>query len=226
MNEERSVEDSSYLSYEINGTRYILQTVSDPAIDITKTASTNQEQSTINIIDESQIAKEDESISLICLDGQIYAFQNGELQELDFNQIIDENESQNKTVLLAKEDDNCESQFITNEGLVIENIDEHSQEQYEIIVGQNEKNLIMEKHNVNANDFVEVVTAFKCKICTYTTQDKTQLLHHFQKTHVNPKMDIEVTFKINFLFINIYMDITIILYIINFTDKRGVKKYR
>ncbi|PBC27843.1 Zinc finger protein [Apis cerana cerana] len=176
MNEERNVEDSSYLSYEINGTRYILQTVSDPAIDITKTASTNQEQSTINIIDESQV----------------YAFQNGELQELDFNQIIDENESQNKTVLLTKEDDNYESQFITNEGLIIENIDEHSQEQYEIIVGQNEKNLIMEKHNVNANDFVEVVTAFKCKICTYTTQDKTQLLHHFQKTHVNPKIDIEV----------------------------------
>ncbi|XP_043784093.1 gastrula zinc finger protein XlCGF58.1-like isoform X2 [Apis laboriosa] len=166
---ERSIEDSSYLSYEINGTRYILQTISDPAIDITKTASINQEQN-----------------------GQVYAFQNGELQELDFNQIIDENESQNKTVLLAKEDVNCESQFITNEGLVIENIDEHSQEQYEIIVGQNEKNLIMEKHNVNANDFVEVVTAFKCKICTYTTQDKTQLLHHFQKTHVNPKMDIEV----------------------------------
>ncbi|CAD1473552.1 unnamed protein product [Heterotrigona itama] len=176
MNEERSIEDSSYLSYEINGTRYILQTISDPTIDITKTASTNQEQNTINIIDESHV----------------YAFQNGELQELDFSQVTDENDSQEKTVLLSKEDDNCEPQYITNEGLVIGNIDQHSQEQYEIITDQNEKNFIVEKHNVNANDFVEVVTAFKCKICTYTTQDKTQLLQHFQKTHVNPKVDIEI----------------------------------
>lgn len=197
MNEERSIEDSSYLSYEINGTRYILQTISNPTIDITKTASTNQEQNTINIIDEPHVEKEDESISLICLDGQVYAFQNGELQELDFSQVTDENESQEKTVLLSKEDDNCEPQYITNEGLVIGNIDQHSQEQYEIITDQNEKNFIIEKHNVNANDFVEVVTAFKCKICTYTTQDKTQLLQHFQKTHVNPKVDIEVSYKIN-----------------------------
>ncbi|CAK9832430.1 Zinc finger protein 112 [Anthophora retusa] len=192
MNEETSVEDSSYLSYEINGTRYILQTVSDSAIDIAKTVSANSEQNTINIIDEPQIEKEDESISLVCLDGQVYAFQNGELQELDFSQVIDQNESQEKTVLLSKEDDNYDAQYITNEELVIGNIDEHSQEQYEIITGQNEKNFIVEKQNVNANDFVEVVTAFKCKICTYTTQDKTQLLQHFQKTHVNPKVDIEI----------------------------------
>lgn len=204
MNEERSVEDSSYLSYEINGTRYILQTVSDPAIDISKAVSITQEQNTINLINEPQVEKDDESISLICLDGQVYAFQNGELQELDFSQVIDENESQEKTVLLPKEDDNCESQYITNEGLVIGNIDEHSQEQYEIITGQNEKNFIMEKHNVNANDFVEVVTAFKCKICTYTTQDKTQLLQHFQKTHVNPKVDIEVSYNINYFSPNTY----------------------
>lgn len=204
MNEERSVEDSSYLSYEINGTRYILQTVSDPAIDISKAISITQEQNTINLINEPQVEKDDESISLICLDGQVYAFQNGELQELDFSQVIDENESQEKTVLLPKEDDNCESQYITNEGLVIGNIDEHSQEQYEIITGQNEKNFIMEKHNVNANDFVEVVTAFKCKICTYTTQDKTQLLQHFQKTHVNPKVDIEVNYNINYFSPNTY----------------------
>lgn len=206
MNEERSVEDSSYLSYEINGTRYILQTVSDPAIDISKAVSTTQEQ--INLINEPQVEKDDESISLICLDGQVYAFQNGELQELDFSQVIDENESQEKTVLLPKEDDNCEPQYITNEGLIIGNIDEHSQEQYEIITGQNEKNFIMEKHNVNANDFVEVVTAFKCKICTYTTQDKTQLLQHFQKTHVNPKVDVEVSYNINYFSPNTYIDIT------------------
>lgn len=204
MNEERSVEDSSYLSYEINGTRYILQTVSDPAIDISKAISITQEQNTINLINEPQVEKDDESISLICLDGQVYAFQNGELQELDFSQVIDENESQEKTMLLPKEDDNCESQYITNEALVIGNIDEHSQEQYEIITGQNEKNFIMEKHNVNANDFVEVVTAFKCKICTYTTQDKTQLLQHFQKTHVNPKVDIEVNYNINYFSPNTY----------------------
>lgn len=207
MNEERSVEDSSYLSYEINGTRYILQTVSDPAIDISKAVSTTQEQNTINLINEPQVEKDDESISLICLDGQVYAFHNGELQELDFSQVIDENESQEKTVLLPKEDDNCEPQYITNEGLVIGNIDEHSQEQYEIITGQNEKNFIMEKHNVNANDFVEVVTAFKCKICTYTTQDKTQLLQHFQKTHVNPKVDIEVSYDISYFSPNTYIDI-------------------
>lgn len=194
MNEETNIEDSSYLSYEINGTRYILQTVSDPAVDMLKTTSTNEEQSPINIIDETQAEKEEESVSLVCLDGQLYAFQNGELQELDLSQATDQNDAQEKTVLLSKDIDNCEAQYITNEDLVIRNIDEQSQEQYEIITGQNEKDFIVERHNVNANDFVEVVTAFKCKICTYTTQDKTQLLQHFQKTHVNPKVDIEVSF--------------------------------
>lgn len=192
MNEETNIEDSSYLSYEINGTRYILQTVSDPAVDMLKTTSTNEEQSPINIIDETQAEKEEESVSLVCLDGQLYAFQNGELQELDLSQATDQNDAQEKTVLLSKDIDNCEAQYITNEDLVIRNIDEQSQEQYEIITGQNEKDFIVERHNVNANDFVEVVTAFKCKICTYTTQDKTQLLQHFQKTHVNPKVDIEI----------------------------------
>lgn len=192
MNEETNIEDSSYLSYEINGTRYILQTISDSAIEIGKSTSTNQEQNSIDIIDESHMEKDDESISLVCLDGQVYAFQNGELQELDFSQIVDHNESEEKTMILSKGDDSCETQYITNDGLIIEDIDERSHEQYEIVTGQNGKNFIVEKHNVNANDFVEVVTAFKCKICTYTTQDKTQLLQHFQKTHINPKVDIQV----------------------------------
>lgn len=221
MNEEASVEDSSYLSYEINGTRYILQTISDPAVDILKTTTTNDVQNAINIIDEAQVEKEEDSISLVCLDGQVYAFQNGELQELDLSQVMDQNDPQEKTVLLPKDVDNCEAQYIANEDLVVRNASEQSQEQYEIVTGQNEKNFIMEKHNVNANDFVEVVTAFKCKICTYTSQDKTQLLQHFQKTHVNPKVDVEVCFRITSC---APMSVLILRYLC-FTDKRGVQKY-
>ncbi|XP_053980696.1 zinc finger protein 84-like [Hylaeus volcanicus] len=190
MNEEMSIGNSSYLSYEINGTSYIVQTISGPTLDALKITSANEEQNSINIIDQTQA--ENEEVSIVCLDGRVYAFHNGELQELDFSQIIDQNDPQERTVLLSKEVDSYETRYITNEDLVIANVDVQSQEQYEVVTEQTDKNFIVEKANVNANDFVEIVTAFKCKICTYTTQDKTQLLQHFQKTHVNPKADIEI----------------------------------
>ncbi|KAG7200348.1 hypothetical protein KM043_017805 [Ampulex compressa] len=190
MSEEANIPDSSYLSYEINGTRYILQTLADATEEI-KVGTPDEEQNTINIIDESQLEKEEESISLVCLDGQVYAFQNGELQELDFTQIVGQNDSQEKPLLISKQIENCDTDYIASENIIIGNMGEHSQAQYEIVTGQNEKDFMIEKHNMNANDFVEVVTAFKCKICTYTTQDKTQLLQHFQKAHVHPKLDVE-----------------------------------
>lgn len=41
------------------------------------------------------------------------------------------------------------------------------------------------KDFLDNNDIAEVVSAFKCKICSYTTQDKDLLMQHFQDVHLN-----------------------------------------
>ncbi|KAF7387080.1 hypothetical protein HZH68_012757 [Vespula germanica] len=190
MNKNMNAENLSYLSYEINGTRFIVQTLSN-SMDITKVEGTNDEQGTGNISDETSFGKEEEPISLISVDGQIYAFQNGDFQELNLSHVDGQIELSDKAVLLSRDIENEETQFITNGAIIIENIDDDNQERYEIVTEQNDKNFVMQKDDVNANDFVEVVTAFKCKICTYTTQDRGELIEHFQKTHINPTVDIE-----------------------------------
>lgn len=201
MNKNMNAENLSYLSYEINGTRFIVQTLSN-SMDITKVEGTNDERGTANINDEMSFGKEEEPISLISVDGQIYAFQNGDFQEFNLSHVDSQIELSDKAVLLSRDIENEETQFITNGAIIIENIDDENQEHYEIVTEQNDKNFVMQKDDVNANDFVEVVTAFKCKICTYTTQDRGELIEHFQKTHINPTVDIEVNH-----FINLYLDI-------------------
>lgn len=193
MSEETNTENVSYLSCEINGATYILQTLPD-SVDVTKDTTSNEEQNAIDILKETDFEKEEEPISLVCLGGQVYAFQNGELQELDISQIIGQTDCHEKAFLISKDMENHE--YIMNENIVIENANEQPEEKYEVVTEETEKDFVIEKDNVNANDFVEVVTAFKCKICTYTTQDKMQLLGHFQKLHVNPNIDINVSLSI------------------------------
>jgi len=49
------------------------------------------------------------------------------------------------------------------------------------------------ENNINVDAFLEVVTAFKCKMCTYLFQDKMQLLDQIQKQHLNSTVDIKVS---------------------------------
>ncbi|XP_014602048.1 PREDICTED: zinc finger protein 568-like isoform X2 [Polistes canadensis] len=167
MNENMNAENL-YLSYEINGNRFIIQTVSNST----------------DIIKSDEIPNDEQ-------DGQIYAFQKEDVQELNLSHVDGQIELSDKTVLLSRDIENEETQFITNGAIIIENVDNDNQEHYEIVSEQNDKNLLMQKDDVNANDFVEVVTAFKCKICTYTTQDREELIEHFEKTHINPTVDVE-----------------------------------
>ncbi|XP_011140382.1 zinc finger protein 266 isoform X2 [Harpegnathos saltator] len=185
--------DVSYLSCQINGMKYILQTVSDTNV---KDAISSEKQNTVDVkeTEAEELAKEEESIPLASLDGEVwYALQNGVFQELDISQFVDQENCHDKTLLVPKDMDNCGNEYINNENIIFENMNEHSEEQYEVVTNNTEKDFFIGKNSINANDFVEVVTAFKCKICTYTTQDKMQLLDHFQNTHMNPTLDLEPT---------------------------------
>lgn len=182
--------DVSYLSYQINGTKYILQTVPDTTI--IKDAISGEEQSTVDI-KETELGRDEESIPLASLDGEVwYALQNGVFQELNISQFVDQESCHEKTLLVPKDMENCEDEYINNGNIIFEDMNEHSEEQYEVVTDNLVKDFLMGKDTVNCNDFVEVVTAFKCKICTYTTQDKMELLDHFQNTHINPTVDIKV----------------------------------
>lgn len=181
--------DVSYLSCQINGMKYILQTVPDISV---KDVIPSIEQNTVDV-KETEPEKEEESIPLTSLDGEVwYALQNGVFQELNISQFVDQENCHEKTLLVSKDVENCGDEYISNENIIFEDANEHSEEQYEVVTDNLEKDFLVGKDNINANDFVEVVTAFKCKICTYTTQDKMQLLDHFQNTHINPTIDIEV----------------------------------
>lgn len=189
MSEETNV-DVSYLSCDINGTKYIYKIAPYPMDMIKDTFS--EEQNTDDIVKETKLENEEESISLVYLNGQVYAFQNGVLQELDTNQIMEQTDFQEKTLLVSKdmENENCGNEYITNGNIIFKN--EHSEEQYEVTTEEAGKDFVIEDDNVNVNDFVEIVTAFKCKICAYITQNKIQLLSHIQKIHLNSTINIEV----------------------------------
>ncbi|KAL6444163.1 hypothetical protein ACFW04_001834 [Cataglyphis niger] len=188
MSEETNI-DVSYLSCDINGTKYIYKIAPYPMDMIKDTFS--EEQNTDDVEKETKLENEEESISLVYLNGQVYAFQNGVLQELDTNQIMEQTDFQEKTFLVSKDmgNENCGNEYITNGNIIFKN--EHSEEQYEVTTEEAAKDFVIEDDNVNVNDFVEIVTAFKCKICAYITQNKIQLLSHIQKIHLNSTINIE-----------------------------------
>lgn len=192
MSEETSA-DVSYLSCDINGTRYIYKLAPSP-MDITKDSASSEEQSAIDIVKGSELDNGEEPISLVCLNGQVYAIKNGVIEEVDTNQSIDSVEQTSchgKTLLLSKNTEN-ETDYIANENIAIDSPYRQSDEQYEV-TEEAVKDLVAEDDNVNADDFFEVVTAFKCKMCTYLSQDKMQLLGHIQKLHLNSTMGIKVS---------------------------------
>lgn len=211
MSEETNV-DVSYLSCDINGTKYIYK-IAPYSMDMIKDTF-SEEKNTDDIVKEAKLENDEESISLVYLNGQVYAFQNGELQQLDPNQIVEQTNFHEKEFLVSKDVENCENEYITNGNIVVKNTYEQSEEQYdEVGTEEAEKNLVIEDDNVNVDDFVEIVTAFKCKICAYMTQNKIQLLGHIQKIHLNSNIDREVN---NLKFKN---------YIVNFKNNKFIMQY-
>lgn len=189
MNEETNI-DVSYLSCDINGTKYIYK-IAPYSTDMIKSTTFNEEQNTDNIMKETKLENEEDLISLVYLNGQVYTFQNGTLQ-LDTNQIIEQADFHEKALLASKNVENCENEYIANGNIVVKDTYEHSEEQYEVATEEARKDFVIEDDNVNIDDFIEIVTAFKCKICAYITQNKFQLLNHIQKIHLNSTIDIEV----------------------------------
>jgi len=191
--------DVSYLSCDINGTRYIYK-IAPCSMDIAKDAMSNQEQNAINIVKESEpeLEKEEEPISMVYLNGQMYVFQNGILQELDSNQSAEQMDYYEKAFLMSKDMENYENEYISNGNIMAKNMFEPFEGQYEDVTREAEKNLIMEDNNINTDDFIEIITAFKCKLCSYITQDKIQLLDHIKKIHLNSTINAEVNNNPNF----------------------------
>ncbi|XP_071631123.1 uncharacterized protein [Temnothorax longispinosus] len=181
MSEETN--EVSYLSCDINGTRYIYKLA---PMDIAKDSASNEEQNAVDTVrgTDNELDNGDEPI-LVCLNGQVYAIKNGVIEELDADQPVERTSCHEKTILLSKNAENDESDYVTNESMVIGSPYRQSEEQYEAATEEAGKDLVVEDDNVNVDDFLEVVTAFKCKMCTYLSQDKMQLLGHIQKLHLN-----------------------------------------
>ncbi|XP_024876561.1 gastrula zinc finger protein xFG20-1-like isoform X2 [Temnothorax curvispinosus] len=181
MSEETN--EVSYLSCDINGTRYIYKLA---PMDIAKDSASNEEQNAVDTVrgTDNELDNGDEPI-LVCLNGQVYAIKNGVIEELDADQPVERMSCHEKTILLSKNAENDESDYVTNESMVIGSPYRQSEEQYEAATEEAGKDLVVEDDNVNVDEFLEVVTAFKCKMCTYLSQDKMQLLGHIQKLHLN-----------------------------------------
>lgn len=176
-NGEINVENQSCLNYEINGTRFILRTCAYTQ-DIMKIDSPE-------ILESASANRSEESVTLLCLDGQAYIFQNGELKELDSNRLIDSENCQEDV-------DETRHILSDNDQDTTNGINQQVENDYEIMIEQQEKGFTLTNQPVNPDDFVEVVSAFKCKMCPFTTQNRTQLLYHFENIHANPIIDPKV----------------------------------
>ncbi|XP_039308960.1 zinc finger protein 569 isoform X1 [Solenopsis invicta] len=189
MSEEANVDETneSYLSYcDINGTRYIYQLTPSPT-DIVKDSAAIEEQDTVDTVKGTELSNGEEPISLVCLNGQVYAIRNEAIEGWDIDQPAEPDYE--NALLISKDTENNENGYITNESMVIESPYEQPEEQYENATEETGKEL--EDDNINLDDLFEVVTAFKCKMCPYLSQDKMQLLGHIQKLHLNSTVDIE-----------------------------------
>ncbi|XP_043285413.1 PR domain zinc finger protein 5-like [Venturia canescens] len=196
MSGQQEILNPSFLSYEINGSQFIVQSLENTQELTAQLGSIESEESILKLVDrEVKNEENEESIPLVCVDGQIYAIHNGELQALDIGQLEYENEPsiQEDKESLMEVTKSLEPEGSPVEIEQLENLDDSqicSDE--ELVIEEDNKQLyVVAKDNLNANDFVEVVTAFKCKICPYTTQDRKQLFKHFQNIHANPVTKVQ-----------------------------------
>ncbi|XP_046751707.1 zinc finger protein 568-like isoform X2 [Diprion similis] len=194
MSKEVNLDNMSYLRCEINGTQFLLQAI--PNCDNSVANSMLQEKATNGYSNVSPYENDEYSVPLVYLDRQIYTFQDGELKEFDLSHYVDQS-SNTKSVIADKEEENenadsiRSSDCLRKDDILVEQVDDadsgdrQNSSTHNVAV-LDDKKFIIEMDSLNANDFAEVVTAFKCKICPYTTQDKIQLLEHFENVHINP----------------------------------------
>ncbi|XP_011310246.1 zinc finger protein 62 homolog [Fopius arisanus] len=207
MNEPVSSEDS-YLTCEINGSHYILQPVSNSPEAFINMENLDEGSMTFPSSpdaeppaeSEGQNEDEEQTVPLVYLGGQIYAVQDGQLQELDIaplpSEVLDLELTLNsqKSSVIPNVRRNPQEYLLepspTPEDSPQEisklEPDPDSEFHDELVLEDSEDDIHdLQDKELNANDFIEVVTAFKCKICPYTTQDRSELLKHFKKTHTN-----------------------------------------
>lgn len=197
--EWKNAGDTCYVSYEINGTNYsvLMQPQMIEEDNLSKLNEPIVEEQGTLLMEESQSQEEQqESIPLVLLNGRVYAIQNQELHEIDIGQLGCEEPlipNNDASLVDSRDNDSVQkqpdvanfSQEKTNERLGEDNC--------EVDVSIDDGNiLVKDETSINANDFVDVVMAFKCKICPYTTQDKELLLKHFQDIHVNPNVSLSI----------------------------------
>ncbi|XP_011882536.1 PREDICTED: zinc finger protein 436-like isoform X2 [Vollenhovia emeryi] len=186
MTEETGM-DVSYLSCDINGTRYIYK-LAPPSTDIARDSASSEEQTAVDAARGAELDAEEEPISLLYLNGQVYAIKNEILQELDASQSVEQTNCHEKP--LPKNAESNENEYITGDSLVAGSPYGQSEVQYQAATEEAGQDLAAEDDNVNVDDLLEVVTAFKCKMCTYLSQDKMQLFGHIQKLHDHQLTDI------------------------------------
>ncbi|XP_051176061.1 zinc finger protein 266-like isoform X2 [Leptopilina boulardi] len=187
MSEEQLKTTKSYWSCNINTDNYSLETSTDLMNNILTIEESKSEQySQIDSLDDIDLKKEGEAISLVSIEGQIYAFKNDKFQNVDETDFLNYNNSDN-ALSISNEENANETTF--NE--FSENL--HDQEKcYENFTNQiKHVSCVNEENEINEHDFVEVVTTFKCKICPFASQDKSELLSHLQNIHVNPNKELK-----------------------------------
>ncbi|XP_008543116.1 zinc finger protein 28 homolog [Microplitis demolitor] len=208
MSEDMTV-DTSYLTYEINGSQFVFQTSPSTLVDV-GSLDVNNKDVNVNFISKNQLNDvnhvdnhdgddlepvinsndgEEESIPIVCVDGVIYALQDGQLQELDLSR-LQSNGNIDDQVFMVPKADNQSIDFKEEPEINLDNYSLHDGINVDVNNRSVEDDFKLDREygddTLNANDFVEVVAAFKCKICPFTTQDRGQLLKHFQTVHANP----------------------------------------
>ncbi|XP_063977954.1 zinc finger protein 836-like [Diachasmimorpha longicaudata] len=220
MNEPIQSTEDSYLTCEINGSQYILQTAPSPPEAFINIENLDEDSTTFapaldaerEVESDQTNDNEEEALPLVCLGGQIYAVKDGQLQELSITPL----QSGALYVETSQSPEKLSPRLISSRKKILEkplklpvssdssqearNPKQNHEEEFheELVLEESEgDNQDFQEKELNANDFIEVVTAFKCKICPYTTQDRSELLKHFKKTHTNPSVSSLDSLKID-----------------------------
>ena len=202
MSDQDDLTVQSLLSYEVNGTHFLVQSLGNAHDTIVQLDESTEDQNAVSFVNHIvEDNKDTESIPLVCFDGQVYIVQNGELQplgitEFDYQQAV--NSQQQPSGIVKESDEDKESNFMeitqyvsNSENISVQDVPSKI---FESETYENEQLYVVARDNINPDDFVEVVTAFKCKVCPYTTQDREQLLCHVQNVHANAVPKVKRTY--------------------------------
>lgn len=186
MSEEIVNESKPFVSYAINGVNFILPTSTDSMTTVLTIGGSEFEKSNqLNIIENIESEKAKETVPLVCLE---------ELAEADLTTLVDNgNCCSENAIAIFNESQRLESNHTFNENI-------QNNDNYRVIYEKRKGNWYTGKEKINDNDFVEITTAFKCKVCPFTTQDQEELLSHLQDAHVYPGKEFQVREILHFRF--------------------------